>query len=425
MSLLVQLLNIIFLLSLSWWISLRVKQPVRKIYWAALLFKVVGGIALGWLYFYYYVQVGDTIWFHLDAQKLADIARTDFFEYLKILGRSTVPSEMSLAIVDARSFFFSKIVSLFMLFTENNYWITSCYFSLLSFFSSWFLFRTINQFFKQIAVASAVAFLFVPSVVFWSSGIIKESIAISSLFFLTSVFLRFWFARKVDPFHLAVAVLAFMLLWLLKYHYGAIFIAVASAMMLYDFVERKLGIQNFIARTGAWIFVTAGPLFLVTFIHPNFNIKAFLDIVCHNHQAFVLLSAKEDLIHFYQLEPTVISIVINAPLALFSGLLRPLAWEAGNSLQLVAGIENLLLFLLLLSTLWRWKGIRVEHAAVFFGIVTFVALLSVFITLSTPNFGTLSRYRVGYEPFFVCMVLSYSPLTQMLERKFGALFMNS
>jgi hypothetical protein len=37
-------------------------------------------------------------------------------------------------------------------------------------------------------------------------------------------------------------------------------------------------------------------------------------------------------------------------------------------------------------------------------------LLAIFLALSTPNFGTLSRYKIGFFPFLVFLTLYKNPL---------------
>ncbi len=73
----------------------------------------------------------------------------------------------------------------------------SLYFSAISFFSSWFLVQKINRLFEGVQPAAILGFLFFPSVVFWSAGVIKESLAMAALFFLSLIFLKVWKREKL------------------------------------------------------------------------------------------------------------------------------------------------------------------------------------------------------------------------------------
>ncbi len=98
----------------------------------------------------------------------------------------------ALTLQEPRALFLSKVVSVFGLFTASNYWIISCYFSCLAFAGAWYLVKIIRRCNAHYTLAAVLAFLFFPSVVFWSSGIVKESLAMASLYFLSAVFLSYW-----------------------------------------------------------------------------------------------------------------------------------------------------------------------------------------------------------------------------------------
>src|SRR5690606_35684717 len=98
---------------------------------------------------------------------------------------------------DRRALLFSKIVSLFYVISFGNYWICTLYFSFFSFLGAWYLVRKITVFFPDKIAGAMIAFLFFSGVVFWSSGIIKESLAMTAIFFLSGIFLVLWFDQKV------------------------------------------------------------------------------------------------------------------------------------------------------------------------------------------------------------------------------------
>jgi hypothetical protein len=411
-----QILNALFLLGISWLVFRRQTGPLKKIYWPALILKILGGFAVGAVYFYFY-GAGDTVAYHRDATILSDVALHDSFaRYIDILFSNQVPENIGLSLLAPRAVFFSKIVSVFSLLSGGNYWIISIYFSLLAFFSAWYLVK--RMILNHVTpLAPILAFVFFPSVVFWTSGIIKESLACACLFVLTEFFLRFWFNREVRWQHFLINLLSLYILWALKYHYAAIFVAVVITMIGFRFLLRVRDF-HFLVKLALWVLVLIVPITLVTFVHPNFDISTFLSVVVENNQAFVRLSDPKDLIHFSDLTPTISSVIFNAPLALFSGLFRPMLWESGNLFQYIAGVENLLVILLLVSSCFGVGAIvHSKHLPLIVGSVTFIMILAVFICLSTPNFGTLSRYKVGYEPFFIMLILSNGPAAKFLERK--------
>lgn len=161
------------------------------------------------------------------------------------------------------------------------------------------------------------------------------------------------------------------------------------------------------------------PLLLISVLHPNFYPERFLTVVVDSYYEFQAISARGDAIHYNTMEPTLYGIVKNVPLAIFSGLYRPIFLEATTVLQLLSAIENFLLLVLTGAALFRIKKIaQGKHRLLVFSLLIYIVILCVFLALSTPNFGTLSRYRVGFLPFFVLILAIENPLvTRLINSK--------
>jgi hypothetical protein len=411
-------LHIFFLATLAiiWW---RKIQLLRIFFWPALIFKLAAGILLGLLYTYYY-SVGDTFGFFQDATLLAKLARTDLSIYLDFLwnGDESFAVWSDLIYKQERSLFFAKVISVFSLITFDNYWITSLYFSFLSFAATWFLVTTIVRSFPECSLAAVIAFLFFPSVVFWGSGIIKECAALACLSFLSCIFIKQWKRLRVPFIQWLVAVWAVWILWNLKYYYAAVYIpVVVTAYVIHAFVGPRLKLERARSEILVWAIIFVVPLFLVSLIHPNFYPERFLEVIVVNYEAFGTISDPNDMIHFHDLKATPVSMLMNAPWALVSGLFRPFIWESENVLQLFISIENLVLVILLVTAFPGLKAVRTSRdRLLIIALIIYCLILCVFVTLSTPNFGTLARYRVGYLPFFAFLVMCDNPVIRWVEK---------
>jgi hypothetical protein len=97
--------------------------------------------------------------------------------------------------------------------------------------------------------------------------------------------------------------------------------------------------------------------------------------------------------------------LLNSPIALFSGLFRPTIFEVRNLFQLIVAIENMTVFFILLAGLWRSRFHFSVKTPIIVVALTYIVLLATMIAFTSPNFGTLSRYKEGYWPFFVLLVL--------------------
>lgn len=405
-------INIVFLALICFWIWKRDTQPLHKLFWPALLVKCMAGIALGVIYSTYY-DPSDTFIFFKLASDQADIGRNDFSAWINIL----FAKEDGFFLGEYRTVFFSKITSVLALLTGNNYWVSSLYYSLLSFFGAWYLSNTIARLFPGVKTAAVLAFLFFPSVVFWSSGIIKESIAMAALFFLAALFLKLWVRERISIISIVVAVLGIIVIFKLKYYYLAAFLPVTLSALIVKRISEKFKLNKPQHIIGMFIVVLAIGFADVTLLHPNFSPAKVLHVITFNNKVFMDVCSPEDVIHYYQLEPTWGSMLINAPWALISGLYRPFVWEANTVFKFITGLENLILLIMTVLSLRYVKDLfRSSECLLILAVLLYCSILSIFLSLSTPNFGTLARYGAGYLPFFALIVFNQPFVSKWLSR---------
>ena len=103
------------------------------------------------------------------------------------------------------------------------------------------------------------------------------------------------------------------------------------------------------------------------------------------------------------------------PLGLFFSLFRPFIFEARNAALLLNALETTF-FLFLWGRLLFVQGIRRTVRLILgtpgiMGGLLFVVLFGAVVGIATTNIGTLSRYRIPMMPFYVSilLLLSYAP----------------
>jgi hypothetical protein len=400
MPLLVGFLHVLFLSFISIWIWKHDTSELRKFYWPALGFKLLCGILLGILYQYYYTA-NDTFYFFETAVQLSNKAHHNFAAYLSAL----IEPDKEYYSGEARTLFFVKITSVLTLLSANNYWISSLYFSFLSFITAWHLSKVIVSEIPSTNISAVIAFLFFPSTVFWSSGLIKESLAMAALFYVSSMVVKIWFNRKILWFEVLLTVLSVWVVWNLKYYYVGLFAPIAVAVLLVKWISAYFQITKFIPQVSIFILVLCVGIAATGFVHPNFQLRIVSEVIVANNKAFVQASSSDDVIHYEALTPNASSLLRNTPWALFSGLYRPFLWEANSIMQGVASVENLMLLLVSVMSLYSMKDFRQSPNAILaLGVLLYCCLLCTFLALSSPNFGSLSRYRVGFLPFLVFLL---------------------
>jgi hypothetical protein len=408
-------LHVVILSSGAYLLLKNENSQLRFFLWTGWVLKLSAGILLGLLYQYYYPG-GDTFIFFRDAKQLSHVFRTDPVAYLQFLwnGNESHRVWASLSEIQPRSLFFTKIISMINIVTLDNYWITGLYLSFASFLASRYLIKRILVLFPDAVLSAVLAFLFFPTVLFWSSGMIKESLAITCLFFLAGLFLVAISKKKLNVWEWILLPAGLWMLWMLKYYWAAVFFPAAiSTLVFYIVILPKIRHTKFIVHGVVWLVLFFMICSGAVLMHPNFNPEYFLHVVVDNHDVLTLRSDPQNLIQFNDLRPTWLSILINSPWALFSGLVRPFLFEGGGLLKFLYALENALVLVLMLSSagnIRRVRGSRFGMVAV--AVIAYAIILCVFLALSTPNFGTLARYRIGFLPFLIFLMAYRNPLLE-------------
>lgn len=380
------------------------EQPI--LFSFAFISKAAGAIFLGY-YYLHYAPANDTWSFFRMGCEVADLARKDFSAYVDFVFTSQYKATVTHWLYfEDRTSALVKLISFFCWIGGNNYWVCALYFSLISFLGSWFLYFQIRNWKQEYAIGAAVALFCIPSVIFWGSGIVKETLALAGILYLTALFVRWASGKRLMWWHGLVIIPALFFTWVFKYYWLAVFMAVLIPSVILILITRRKVLSTWQWISG-WSVIFIVLVAIVSLAHPNFYLSRILLVVVANHDKYVELSSPDNVIHYSNLQPTIGSVLQNSPLAFISGLFRPFVWEAKNPSALIASIETLMILLLTISFLLSLrKKINIQ---VIFPLLVYSAILCIFLALSTPNFGTLSRYRIGFLPFFIFTIFQGNP----------------
>jgi len=428
MTIVIGVVNILVLFSVAFMLWKKETSVAKPFYWPSLVLKLSCGIGLGVLYTYFYT-INDSFAYFDDARVLTRFAKHDFSGYVSFLWRGDESFAVWKEIFyqQPRSLFLVKIVSLINLITADNYWVTALYLSFFSFLGAWSLVKVLLRLNHALLPAIVLALLLFPSVVLWSSGVTKESLAMGSLFFIVAIFLQCWLRERVGVGRWMMLLLSLWLLWNLKYYYIAVLLPVlVTALIMKLVVQPYFSISRWWVSLLLWSVLFIVLIGIVSLLHPNFYPERFLTVLLNNYLDYTAISAPGDFIEYTFLQATISSVVYYAPKALLSGLFRPFLWEAGNLFQVATAFENLVLVILFITAIPQWKqNVSSGNRLLILTTSVYIILLCIFLALSTPNFGTLVRFRIGFLPFFVLLISANNPLVngvvQFMQRSFRRL----
>ena len=397
----VLLLHAILIIILAWHVGRREDKssvPLYALAWAA---KILAGAAVGYIHWRYYPE-SDVLTFYSRAKELAQLGLTNFAGYLNYMFLHSEGVHSG----EARTLFFAKLLSVVALLTGSSFWLMTLWLSIISFYCSWYLFRTLMAINTQWKGPAALAFLFFPSVLFWTSGLLKETLAIAGMHFTVAVFLKIWSGLKPSWRDYLLAALALSIAWKLKYYVAALAMPLLLAAALVRLIIHK--------TTLAWKFdwlllaAVAGALFLLPgLFHPNLRLERVVRVAVENRNTMIEQETdKNRLTAVTLLEPSFPEVVPHIPQALFNGLYAPFKPEKRVNMYMLSVAES---WLLLLLTLAAAAGVTVpgqRHQRLLLIVVcAYCLLMATWLGLAVPAAGTLVRYRVAFLPWWVFIVL--------------------
>ncbi len=408
-------------------------RTTRRYFFSGLLVKVMGAIALGCIYQFYY-SGGDTYNFHTHGSRHIWNA---FFDSpsvgLQLLFGSndshTGVYEYSRRIVffeDDSSYFVIRVAAFFDLFTFSSYSATAILFSTVAFVGAWCLFLTFYKQYPSAHFGLALACLFVPSVFFWGSGVLKDTLVLAALGVATYAIYQFFMEHRNQMAALVLILLSFYVIFSIKKFVLQAYLPAASVWLLFHWFAR---VRSSVLRTllvpFVVVIIAAGGYFSVSKVGEG-DQKYSLDKIAQT----AAVTAYD--IRFWtgreagsgytlgELDGTMASMIRLAPAAINVTLFRPYLWEVKNPLMLLSALESLMFLGLLIYVVLSSKQLikKVVDKNVLFAIV-FSLIFAFAVGVSTFNFGTLSRYKIPLVPFYAVALVLLSQSKS--EKKFSEL----
>lgn len=375
-------------------------------YWPGLLLKILCGWGMLSLYRYYY-GLGDFITYHREASALASLFWQEPGSYFnELLQIGFLKSAAGFA-GEERVVYFVKLISPVYILSGSNSWIVAAWLSLFSFLGLFWLAKRLSLFYPGSSLAAAVAFLLWPSVLIWTGSISKEALVMPAIALLVGVVLPAVEGRgRSTLLQWVLALLAAWLIWRIKYYFALPIFAILAALVLAQWARKwQISHLKLLLLAGGVLVVTG---LLLSQLHPNLHPEYVLGVLVDNYRVSVLSGEAHKSIHYPNLQPTPWSVLYYSPKALAAGLLMPLPFLPLRLevLPLLAGVENLLILMLLISAFYKlYRQPYQAFSLPALGLAFYICFLAVAMAIASPNMGSLLRYRTAYLPFAIFLLL--------------------
>ncbi len=374
--------------------------------------KIIAGIAVYWIYTHFYtVRSEADIFRYFDDSAVVYNSfwknPSDFFKLMT----GTAPDNtyffeeyyvnMNNWVNDSRPFIYGdsrlmiRMNALLRFISFGNFFVHSLIFSFLAYIGLLLIYEASLPLFQKRKYFPAFVIFCLPSVLFWTSSLLKESLLV---FFLGIVYKNTFRSEKKTTgiYYIALSLLGILFL---KFY---VFVAL-SLPLIAVFISRytkkasPITINLLVIISGFIIFLSI----------PQFS-KV---LVQKQHDFLVYNSNASSYFDIPLLENDPISIVKNIPVALFNSLTRPFPSSKLSLMGIPAVIENILLILALLLASPKilkpknWTPNSKQSQLLF--ILTYTLILLAVIGLTTPVAGALVRYKVAILPFLSVFILYF------------------
>ena len=383
----------------------------------------MGGSILYCLVIQYYYGYGDSFGFFQGSNFIRNVISktgdpfTTFFmssdDYEKtygIVGASefTLPTGID---VDS-NLTIMKISAALSYISFNSYIVISLFFSLFAFAGLWKLYKTFNEILaKKSPYLLAIIVLYTPSVCFYGSGLIKDSICLGAIGFIVYFMHKIFVQHKIRYRHLLLLPVMIIPLFTIKNYIAiALVISMAFAYVIHVFLKNKKSLLKL---------VVVGFVFLISAAIMAFSLSSTITSIIDNSKSniesfessYQTLDEEENGSGFANSSSDIslLGIVLRSPFAIFTTIFRPFILEVRKPIMAFSALESLIALLATIYVLIKCRGFKFfyyifTNTYIFFAF-TFSMTLAVIIGLSTFNFGTLVRYRLPVLPFYFFMLL--------------------
>lgn len=400
-------------------------QPLYKWYTKGLFIKFFGAISVCLIYQFYYTG-GDTINYFQTAKAITGLLKKDsnvFFDVMS--GNNSFENyscfdsntEWPVFWRDPKALFVSRLIVPICMASFKSFIVSALLLAWICYSGVWRLFLLFNQQFPQLQKEFAISILFIPSVVFWGSGLLKDTITLSAVGWYTYHFYYFFIQKKYKFLSgLYIFISAFLLIAIKPY----ILFALLPGSIIWLSNERLANVQSKVLRSlAAPFFITIGVsvgFFVLTQLGDALGTYSIDNVL--NKALESNLDQKADYyggqsfdIGNFDADP--ISMLGKAHLAIAATLFRPYLWDVRNPVMLLSALENtyimlLTIFLLIRLKFWGFFGLIGKNPLLLFSVL-FSLFFAFSVGIATSNFGSLVRLKIPCIPFFASslFVLKY------------------
>ena len=291
----------------------------------------------------------------------------------------------------------------------GNYYTHLLFFSVMAFYGLTFIYKAFHKYFAgKKKILFCIIFL-TPSLLFWSSGILKEAPLLLTFGILLNILNKI-FNKKVYWLHYLILIFCTLFLFHLKFYVGLFLVPAVTGYLWIirpggpnPIIKVFLNFLIYFAATIAWHY-------------QNWN-WSLLTVLKWKRQDFLGLAKIENaksLIETGNLEDNPTSFLLNAPLGLWNCISRPYIWEVYSLAVLPNAIENIIIFIFIIVCVLFGKRSNFKTIGYFF--IMYALVVMTIIGMVTPIIGSLVRYKIPALPLLLMFFLLFLDVDKLKSK---------
>jgi hypothetical protein len=316
--------------------------------------------------------------------------------------------------LSASNFFIPRLALLPSYIFFNNYFCISLIFGFFALGGAIRLFRTFYYYYPNHKRELALAIMFLPSVGFWSAGLLKDPICFGSMGYIVyAMFNMFILKRKYRASITWIVVCGFLMFHIKVY----ILLVLVLAITIWVFAEaNKFIADKTLRRIFSVLTLAISAVIAYTLLNyftsqeaaQNYKLDTLLER--SEYQRNAIESVKVEGGSGFSINASnPVALVLNSIVATF---FRPFLWEVNTPIALFSAIESGIILILTLNFFFK-RGVGKYFKIAFseprlLMCFVFSIVFAIAVGASTTNFGALSRYKIPCMPFyFILLMLLY------------------
>ena len=389
------------------------------------------------LYYSYLTEGDSTVLYQLEGNNLYHLIlkNADNIKYIFHKGK-----DFDLSLVKAPgnegyfreegNFMVIRLDAIFSFISFGSYAVINLFFACLAFSGLWKLFLFFYEQKPKMHKQFAISILYFPTLAFWSAGLLKDTLCIAALGWLTYSLYGLLYKRKSIVKNSVIIFISVYFLITLKVY---ILLAYVPFFILFIILKNTQVIKFKFFR---YLFAPAliglsiyGFTQILSSYNEELGAYAVEDVtssISHLNEAIEVRSGREDAASNFSLgaqyDGSFDGLIKIAPVAIATTFFRPFIWEAHKISQFMAAIESLVLmfftlYVLFKTGLFRFMKLILTDPLIMYCFL-FAVVFGLFIGASTLNFGTLVRYKIPCLPFYaISLFLIYEKVKVVSAKK--------